>query len=1573
MGDPFVLGGSPAEIRASAAGWSSFAGATSTAAADIRRLDATEFAGDEGDLYRERMDADLPPRLETTAQAWTLVAGALSGYADRLEEFQGRLTGLVADRDAQQALVGAAEADVASATAADSAAAAADAADPPGSDAPYVSGTPAATADLESSRAVLQQTIDAANGVQAEHSLAVQTCVSEIRKAQDLRFEEPPGWFESLCDSVSDWVRERIDAIKGLSSLLKTISGIAGVLALIPIFTPIAGPIALATGAAAVAMDVGVKVTTGEGSWSQIGLDALGLVPGVRAAKAVMAADVAVTGYQVATGEASLADLAMVVGLGALGARGGSKAGGTGGSGAAKSGGPRATSGGAGAGSAPAGSAPAGSAAAGGRAGDAGLGSASTRMPLRGRTCASDPIDVVTGEMVMHHVDLELPSVLPLVLVRTHLSSYRWGGGFGQSWASTLDQRLLPQPGDDMVLLTEDGSALLFEGAAALPASGVVVARWGSRRWELRRDGTGWQVLDPVEYITRWFGENLLLHAITDVVGNRIDFRRTSAGLVYEISHSGGYQVLVASAHGRYEWIGLIDPDSPGGMVDVVRFQHVAEGVSGIVNSSGLPLKLSYDAACRVTGWEDRNGVWYAYVYDEESRCVRTSGREQLLSYGFSYGLGRTTVTDSTGAVSLHEYNEDGQVVRTVDPIGRTRSALYDSFDRVVTETDPLGRTVQYVRDSQGRLLERIEVDGSQVRIERDGHGRPARLTDQDGRVTTFEHDDLGNLLVETGPGDEVTRRTYRSTGVPATETDALGAVTVFDSDAAGRLTGITAPTGEVTRFELDAFGRTRRTVLPDGGAEIRSWTVEGRLAALFGPDGSVRRSRWDAEGNLVEEIDEVGAVTRWTIGMLDLPVSRTDPDGAVFRFEYDTELRLTGVVNPEGLRWSYEYDPAGQVVAETDFNGRRCTFAYDELGEPVLRRNASGQEVRFERDELGRISAKSTDQDTIRFEWNGRGDLMEAAGEHTSTLIGHDGDLAVELTDGMELLVGFDAVGAVSARRLPSGRETFWTYDPAGRVAALCTGGIDVTYSYDRAGRSIRRDFTGGLTVVDELDAVGDLVAQRAGSRDPAPGGGAAGPCGVASDVDGPVPAGSEVFRQPAFASEVPLDDGLPAGGNAEIRDLRIRRLADGTMIGSSDRSGSRSWELDPGGRVAVVGGPSGRERYGYDPSGNVVTADLDGVTERRTYDGTLLTRAGDVGYSYDADGRLISKRDVRTGESTHFVWDADDQLIRVDLPDGTSWFYSYDCMFRRRRKEHRTADGTVLEVVRFAWDEFRLMEEIREDGVTGWEYDDWTPILQHETGPGGEQLFAVLTDLAGSPTALVTVDGREVVWSSDPTLWGLSRGTGSDPSRCPLRFAGQYFDAETGLHYNLRRYYDPATGRYLSPDPLGLSPAPDPHRYVLNPTRWIDPLGLKCQSSDIVPGGGLKAHEGETPWERGHTLRWHVGKSEPELIQRMTDNPKVHKSSSFRDRRTAERLISRTLRKRKSDIDAWLASSSIDPLEIDDRSRLIIGTSIRRKGLKVTKLREYRVVLQKDATMPTGYLIKTSFPGLPKPVSTP
>src|SRR5690606_23304837 len=72
------------------------------------------------------------------------------------------------------------------------------------------------------------------------------------------------------------------------------------------------------------------------------------------------------------------------------------------------------------------------------------------------------------------------------------------------------------------------------------------------------------------------------------------------------------------------------------------------------------------------------------------------------------------------------------------------------------------------------------------------------------------------------------------------------------------------------------------------------------------------------------------------------------------------------------------------------------------------------------------------------------------------------------------------------------------------------------------------------------------------------------------------------------------------------------------------------------------------------------------------------------------------------------------------------------------------------------------------------------------------------------------------------------------------PRRFQGQYHDPEPGLHCNRHRYYNPTTGRFLTPDPIGLAGGLNNYQYVPNPTGWVDPLGLVSQPTNCPESNG-------------------------------------------------------------------------------------------------------------------------------------
>ena len=313
------------------------------------------------------------------------------------------------------------------------------------------------------------------------------------------------------------------------------------------------------------------------------------------------------------------------------------------------------------------------------------------------------------------------------------------------------------------------------------------------------------------------------------------------------------------------------------------------------------------------------------------------------------------------------------------------------------------------------------------------------------------------------------------------------------------------------------------------------------------------------------------------------------------------------------------------------------------------------------------------------------------------------------------------------------------------------------------------------------------------------------------------------------------------------------------------------RRFGLDRRGRVTAVNGPDWAESYAYDPAGNVSAATWPAPPARpgrpagrampghdaqgpREVTGTLITRAGNVRYRHDRQGRVVQRQVVRISrkpDTWHYHWDADSRLAAVTTPDHTTWRYRYDPFGRRIAKQRLTPDGDIAEQTDFTWDGTVLAEQATTTAQPGqhqvitWDYrpGSFTPLTQAEhTSPGelseapqeqiDQRFYAIIADLIGTPAELAAPDGT-LAGCQRHTLWGT---TVWDPggAQTPLRFPGQYADPETGLHYNQHRYYDPAAGSYLTPDPLGLTPAPNPHTYVSNPQVLADPLGLAPYDAD-------------------------------------------------------------------------------------------------------------------------------------------
>ncbi|WP_445330585.1 putative T7SS-secreted protein [Streptomyces sp. GSL17-111] len=1032
----------------------------------------------------------------------------------------------------------------------------------------------------------------------------------------------------------------------------------------------------------------------------------------------------------------------------------------------------------------------------------------------------TDPVDLATGMMFLPQTDVALPGALPLVFSRQVDSGYRSGRWFGPSWASTADQRL-EIDAKGVILVTEDG--LLLEYPHPAPDVPTLPAR--GPQWPLERHPDGdYTLTDPdTGHVRRYTGLEepgangvALLAEISDRNGHTLTFSYDEAGTPTAIAHSAGHVLRLTASEGRITALDLVTDD--GRATPVVRYGYTDGELTSVTGSSGLPLRFEYDAEHRVIAWIDSNERRYDYVYDDRNRCIAEGGTEGHLSIRLSYderdeatGHRVTTLTTAEGHVTRHLVDDAGRVVAVTDPLGHTTRTSHDHRGRVLTRTDALGRTTAVERDAAGRPVTVTRPDGTRTAVEYDALGLPLTVTGPDG---TWRHtyDERGNRTSVTDPAGTTTHFGYDDAGHLASVTNALGATTHVTCDAAGLPLTITDPLGGVTRYARDAFGRVTRVTDPLGAVTHLEWNTEGKLLSRTGPDGATERWTYDGEGNCVAHTDPAGGVTTYEYTHFDLLAARTGPDGVRYAFEHDTALRLRQVTDPQGRAWSYTYDPAGHLTSETDFDGRTQAYAYDPAGHLIARTGPLGQVSRFARGPRGEILRKDADGAVTDYTYDTAGRLLSAVSPEAELYLHRDraGRVKSETVNGRTTAFSYDRLGRRTRRVTPMGAVTTWEYDAAGRRTGMTSGGRSLTFAHDAAGRETHRTIGDGLALTQHWDPANRLTEAVL--------------TGAAPD---PVTHRSYAYR--------------PDGALTAVHDLH---------------TGSRRFDLDAAGRVTAVHAAGWTESYAYDDTGNQTHAAWPAehpaheATGPRTYTGTRITGAGRVRYEHDDAGRLVLRQKPRLSrkpDTWRYTWDAEDRLTAVTTPDGTRWRYRYDPLGRRTAKQRLAADGeTVVEEVLFAWDGPTLIEQtttapdLPHPVTLTWDHQGLHPVAQTErlTDATGQReidsrFFAIVTDLVGTPTELVDETGA-VAWRTRSTLWGHTTWNTDATAYTPLRFPGQYSDPETGLHYNVHRYYDPETARYTTPDPLGLSPAPNPTTYVHNPHTWTDPLGLAPDYED-------------------------------------------------------------------------------------------------------------------------------------------
>ncbi|MCI5066024.1 RHS domain-containing protein [bacterium] len=862
-------------------------------------------------------------------------------------------------------------------------------------------------------------------------------------------------------------------------------------------------------------------------------------------------------------------------------------------------------------------------------------------------------------------------------------------------------------------------------------------------------------------------------------------------------------------------------------------------------NCVGSTRHWEYNSEGLISAKIDASGTREERFYDRESRLERIvegvgSGGEHITEYAWHPRWRLPTRTKRGNLETTYSYSTRGQIRRVEERDsnhGEIRSwdLRYTPQGRLSAIDGPLPGAVDEVRygyDSNGYLNRITNELGHVQQFTNDGRGNPLRFVDENGVVTRHQFDHRGRLIEMTldpqGQAD-IWRIRYFPNGTLREIHAPDGTNTVFLYDENSWLRSVTDPSGHTVSFLRNSYGTITKITVTDSTGQIfaGAWQDSdelGEIIALNGSAGQAWKALRDGRGLITALEEPLGNTARFAYDHLGRVVREKDVLGETVRFQYERGTNLlhhisdarhvtTSLggdgwgdllyeVSPDSGSLQLSRTPLGLIEKEVDGRGVITGFTYDHSGRITTevfpaspRENLSyhyddtaGQNFGVGR--LTRIQDPSGDTQ-IRYNYQGqitseRKQFAQFQAEVSYRYTAAEEIQTIVYPSGREvnLLRGSDG--------LPSRIETRWNrgnwqnvisqmeWAPLGLLSTLYSGGTPQNpilsenreYSQDGLLERLTVSSAQGANVIDQRYHY-DLAFHLTEIENLA------------------LPSTSENYTYSA--------DGR----------LRSAIGAYGAFLLDQDSSGDRKQLLSiaPNGsieeenyfyeedshRLLSITQNNSERSFRYDQGGYVVEEKKNGSTYayRYTSRGQIeeVTKNNQIiaQYQYNDQRQLVTR--ITLGTTEHYIYDLDGLLLAVISPHGEA------------KRE-------------YVW--------LEEKPVAFFERNTSCAL----TAPCAYTLYFIQTDFLNRPVQVTDTQGQ-VVWYAIYSPWGEATPVIAQ-IELDLRLPGQRYQAETGLHYNWNRHYDPSLGRYLQPDPIGLEGGM--HRYLYaygNPITYIDPDG--------------------------------------------------------------------------------------------------------------------------------------------------
>lgn len=1029
-------------------------------------------------------------------------------------------------------------------------------------------------------------------------------------------------------------------------------------------------------------------------------------------------------------------------------------------------------------------------------------------------------VEIVRGNLFDSERDVGLPGKgFQIEFRRVYNSLQTYSGALGLGWTHNYNISL--SGATDITMYDSDGSQHVYKSLGSSMYSSPV----GLSSSKLEKNGDGTYSLYWSDG-TRWnFTSAGRLALITDRNGNKLSLTYDSHSRLSRVQDdSGQYLEFLYNSKNRITTV-------RDQTLRAWTYQYTSNRLTSVTDPRANSTLYIYDANNRIEKVVDRADKMTRIVYDASSRVTdlylglynRTTSSItwQYRWYTISgYTNTRTrTATDANNVASTFTLDDRGTPKNITGPLAGSSGACcgspgfesvegqWDAERNKVISKDAKGNTWRFAYDYRGNELARVDPTGNTSPATWDNQetgwyppgwfiSLPLAKTNFRGFTWGYAFSSHGNLITVADPtGNRNCWCTYDSAGFRKTSLDFRGYQTNYTYDSHGWLIQVKNPLSFVTTYGYDSLGRQINVTTPSGFRTQYTYDALDRQTKVTDPLGNSTSYAYSARGDLTKLIDPNAYATQFQFNVTVGAISKAiEAGGNSTSYGYDTRGNLITITNPRLFTTTRQFDAFSREINETTPGGNYTLSTYDRNGNVATRTDANGNLTTYTYDKLNRVTKVTYPGSVVvTAQYDANGNAVQIVGfGYTRTETWDKLDRPTSTVDNygsFSKTFGYQYDADSHRTRLNYSDGSFFTY--AYNKAAWITyenhsDGSRWSFTYDNDGRRVSENNPNSAvttTKYDKASRITNVWTNRSGTV-------------IESFAYTYGKAGNQLSMTEANGSWARYSYD-------NLYRLLNESYSNGRSIGYTyDADGNRltSREIKVGGSLVVTTFTYGKEdqllkaviaggsttTYTYDKNGNMKTRVSGAVTTTYVYDGenrltSVTSSSSTTSYAYSADGRRLKR--VLAGATTYF---GNDPVS----PSG------YDDTI-----EEYTSTGTKTATY-----------------VHGTGADE---LLGYKTAA----MYSYHEDALGSVTRLTNSSGGTASTYRYDAFGATRAQTGSSNT---YGFTSRESETGQGLYYNRARYYDPASGRFISADPAGAG-----YAYVRDsPANFVDPTG-----TDPVP----------------------------------------------------------------------------------------------------------------------------------------